>query len=81
MTGNPLDLAIQGPGFFKVRNGGNTYYTRNGAFTADENGFIRNILSPRFHAFPDAKPLRIFAGNALDFRSADEQGYCGQFGP
>jgi len=40
MTGNPLDLAIQGPGFFKVRNGGNTYYTRNGAFHRSADGLL-----------------------------------------
>ena len=40
MTGNPLDLAIQGPGFFKVQNGGTTYYTRNGAFHRSADGLL-----------------------------------------
>jgi flagellar basal-body rod protein FlgG len=40
LTGNPLDLAIQGPGFFKVQNGGSTYYTRNGAFHRSADGLL-----------------------------------------
>jgi flagellar basal-body rod protein FlgF len=31
-TGDAMDLAISGPGFFAVRNGGATLYTRNGQF-------------------------------------------------
>lgn len=40
-TGNPLDFAIDGPGFFTVKDGkGNTYYTRDGNFTINSNGFL-----------------------------------------
>jgi flagellar basal-body rod protein FlgG len=42
-TGNPLDLAIQGDGFFPIQIGdGQVAYTRNGHFTLDQNGFIVN---------------------------------------
>lgn len=38
-TGNAFDLAIQGDGFFKVQSsGGDISYTRNGAFTLNNNG-------------------------------------------
>jgi flagellar basal-body rod protein FlgF len=38
-TGNPLDLAIQGPGYFQVQTAsGATQYTRNGAFHTDNQG-------------------------------------------
>ncbi len=37
-TGYATDLAIQGSGFFIVRDGVNTVYTRAGNFTVDENG-------------------------------------------
>ena len=38
-TGNPLDLAIQGPGFFQVRlPSGETAYSRSGAFHMDPQG-------------------------------------------
>ena len=37
-TGNDLDLAIEGPGYFKVKSATGTAYTRNGNFHADANG-------------------------------------------
>jgi len=38
-TGNPLDLAIQGQGFFQVLlPNGQTAYTRDGSFQTDQNG-------------------------------------------
>ncbi|MBQ3347600.1 MAG: flagellar hook-basal body protein [Synergistaceae bacterium] len=41
---NPLDIAIDGPGFFSLSDEeGNTYYTRAGNFTLDNNG---NIVNP-----------------------------------
>lgn len=41
-TGNPLDMAIQGPGFFKVAGAGGTAYTRNGAFHRSAEGMLVN---------------------------------------
>lgn len=38
-TGNNLDFAIRGTGFFKVQdNQGNMYYTRDGSFSIDRTG-------------------------------------------
>lgn len=38
-TGNTFDLALQGDGFFKIQsNEGDISYTRNGAFTMNNNG-------------------------------------------
>ncbi|RKY84560.1 hypothetical protein DRQ09_08475 [candidate division KSB1 bacterium] len=39
-TGNPLDIAIQGEGFFAVKAGATTYYTRAGNFYQDNQGNI-----------------------------------------
>lgn len=39
-TGNDLDLAIDGSGFFVLRKDGNTFYSRAGQFEFDENGFL-----------------------------------------
>ena len=42
-TDNPMDLAINGSGFFQVSDGRNpTMYTRNGQFKIDRDGFIVN---------------------------------------
>lgn len=38
VTNVPTDVAIQGDGFFTVRKGDTEYYTRNGAFSLDQNG-------------------------------------------
>jgi flagellar basal-body rod protein FlgF len=37
-TGNPLDLAISGSGFFAVNGPGSTLYTRNGSFRLSGTG-------------------------------------------
>lgn len=39
-TGNPLDLAIEGEGFFAVQRGGQIFYTRDGSFTKDRENFL-----------------------------------------
>ena len=43
-TGNPLDLAIQGKGFFQIQMAdGTTAYTRAGAFQLDPQGQIETL--------------------------------------
>ena len=39
-TNNPLDLAINGKGFFRLSNNGAITYTRNGQFELDKNNYI-----------------------------------------
>jgi len=39
-TSNPLDLALQGPGFFAVESKGQVAYTRNGAFQMSPDGTL-----------------------------------------
>ncbi len=39
-TGNPLDMAITGEGFFTIDTDGDTKYTRDGHFTVDSEGFL-----------------------------------------
>lgn len=41
-TGNPLDLAIQGKGFFTVENEKGVELTRNGKFSISNDGYIVN---------------------------------------
>ena len=41
LTGNPLDLACKGDGFFAVQGAGNNiYYTRNGSFSRSKDGLL-----------------------------------------
>lgn len=52
-TNKPLDFALQGEGFFKIRYNNNQYgYTRNGHFTIDSKGYLctqdgKRVLSDR----------------------------------
>lgn len=39
-TGNPLDVAIQGDGFFEIRSGDETFLSRNGRFHLNEDGYL-----------------------------------------
>ena len=50
-TGNPLDLAIDGEGFFQVQTANGMRYTRDGAFHRSQNGQLvtqagEAVLSP-----------------------------------
>lgn len=40
VTNNPLDIAINGKGFFRVDQQGTIFYTRNGQFQLDKDGYI-----------------------------------------
>jgi len=41
-TSNPLDVAINGNGFFRMNDGGVVSYSRNGQFLVDAKGFLVN---------------------------------------
>jgi flagellar hook protein FlgE len=41
-TTNPLDVAINGTGFFRMDTNGTVSYSRNGQFHVDNNGFVVN---------------------------------------
>ena len=69
-TDNPLDLAINGSGFFQVSDGKNpTMYSRNGQFKINRDGYIINNQQQRLLGYPvdsngvvkpgEAQPLRL----------------------
>ncbi|MBN1554476.1 MAG: flagellar basal-body rod protein FlgG, partial [Phycisphaerae bacterium] len=63
-TDNPLDVAIQGDGFFQVTGGdGTTYYTRDGSFRVDASGNLVNangmLLEPNITIPSDAETIQI----------------------
>ncbi len=51
-TGNSLDLALNGNGFFVVKDGTGLSYTRNGTFSLDRNGFLVNGSGQQVQAYP-----------------------------
>lgn len=52
-TSNNLDLAINGEGFFVMKDGsGSQVYTRAGAFSADRNGYVVNQAAQRLQVYP-----------------------------
>lgn len=56
-TRNPLDLAIQGDGFFVLETGDAVSYTRNGSFSINGEGDLVN--SRGFRLMGEAGPIRI----------------------
>ena len=60
-TGNPLDLAIQGQGFFLVDTRNGPRYTRDGSFHRAQNGqLVTEADEPVLN--PAAKPIQIPPG-------------------
>lgn len=48
---NPLDIAINGGGFFRLDTNGAITYARNGQFNLDKNGFIINSVGSRLTGY------------------------------
>jgi flagellar hook protein FlgE len=51
VTSNPLDLAINGQGMFRLSNNGATTFTRNGQFNIDKDGFVVNTNGYRLTGY------------------------------
>jgi flagellar hook protein FlgE len=51
-TGNSLNLAISGQGFFTLNDGGSTVYSRNGDFSTDANGNVVNSADQILQVYP-----------------------------
>ncbi|MES2958193.1 MAG: flagellar hook protein FlgE [Pseudomonadota bacterium] len=65
-TDNPMDLAINGAGFFQLTDGQNPpVYGRNGQFKVDREGFIVNNDALRLMGYPADGAGIIQPGNAV----------------
>ncbi|TMN17021.1 flagellar hook protein FlgE [Pseudoxanthomonas sp. X-1] len=53
-TGNSLDMAVSGQGFFTLSDNGSTVYSRAGNFSTDASGYVVN---------PSGQRLQVFAPN------------------
>jgi flagellar hook protein FlgE len=62
---SPLDLAINGNGFFEVSNGSQTLYTRNGQFQADKDGYLTTNTGLKLVGYPASKDGTIQPGAAV----------------
>lgn len=74
-TGNPLDLAITGNGFFKVISNGEEVYTRAGSFQLDPEGYFvtsqGDRLQPEVSIPSNSVTFTIDGGGNLQALEAD----------
>lgn len=61
-TGNPLNVAIDGNGFFVIQTEQGTFYTRNGAFQLDGEG--RLVTADGYPVATDGGEVQIAGGSA-----------------
>jgi flagellar basal-body rod protein FlgG len=76
-TGNPLDMVIQGRGFFQVRRStGDIAYTRAGSFHLDKDGNVVNsdgeALEPQITIPQDAQAVTIATDGTVSYRQANQ---------
>ncbi len=68
-TGNKLDLAIEGKGFFTVLRNGEEVYTRSGSFKLDQDGIVcdseGNRLQPEINIPVEATNIHVDPGGTL----------------
>lgn len=67
-TGNSLDLAISGNGFFVLSDGGAIKYTRAGEFGIDANGFVINSSKERLQGFAVDDSGTVVGGSLSDMQ-------------
>ena len=63
VTGNPLDLALTGDGFFKVRTPDGDYLTRSGSFQLSSDG--RLITEQGFEVLGGGGPVNLPTGSTV----------------
>jgi flagellar basal-body rod protein FlgG len=76
-TGNPLDLVIQGRGFFQVRRpSGEIAYTRAGTFHLNRDGQMvtgdGDALEPQITLPPEAQSVTIAADGTVSYQQPGE---------
>ncbi len=68
-TGSPLDLALEGPGYFCVQTQTGEAYTRSGAFRRDPDGGL--VTSAGHPVLGQAGPLRITGSDVQVLENGD----------
>lgn len=72
-TNNPLDISINGGGFFRMDRNGEVTYTRNGQFHLDNAGFIVNDQLMKVMGFPADANGVITASSPVDLQLSSSQ--------
>lgn len=67
-TDSSLDLAINGQGFFTLRDGSGYVYTRAGGFGVDRDGFVVNSQNQRLQVFEAITGGGFNTGSLVDLR-------------
>jgi flagellar hook protein FlgE len=84
VTSNPLDMAINGSGFFRMQSvTGDVVYSRNGQFQLDKDGYIVNSSGQQLTGYaadingtinPPLVPLRLFNSSSSSDASPQATG-------
>lgn len=67
-TGNSLDLALSGQGFFILSDNGALLYSRAGAFQVDRDGYVVNSNNNRLQTYPPTPGGGFNTGALSDLR-------------
>lgn len=72
-TGNNLDMAITGQGFFTLSDNGTTVYTRAGQFSVDRDGYVGDADGRRLQVYPSLGNGAFNTGGLSDLRLLTDQ--------
>ena len=67
-TGNSMDLALSGQGFFVLSDGGSSVYTRAGAFKVNSDGYVVNSQEQRLQVYPPSSTGSFNTSTLSDLR-------------
>jgi len=67
-TNNPLDVAINGNGFFRISKDGTISFTRNGQFHIDPDGYVVNTENQRVTGYGVDAAANIIATSPIDIQ-------------
>jgi flagellar hook protein FlgE len=68
VTGNSLDMAVSGEGFYVISDGGALAYSRAGAFRVDNQGYVVNNRDQKLQVFPPNGSGGFNTGGLSDLR-------------
>ena len=72
-TNNPLDISINGGGFFRMSQSGAITYSRNGQFHLDNAGYIINDKTQRLTGYPVDANGNVVPSTPVDLKLSASQ--------